>query len=98
MNIQVNNLEEVRENIDRIDALIINLMAERQRYVNEAARFKKTAGEVKAPARVEEVISNIKNLASKEGLDEDIAESVYRTMIRGFILKEQDQFNKTNKE
>jgi isochorismate pyruvate lyase len=93
----VNSLEEVRVNIDRIDAMIIRLMAERQLYVKEAARFKNSADEVKAPARVEAVISKVKTLAIQHGLDEKIAEAVYRTMINGFIQKEQEQFNKTNK-
>ncbi len=93
----VNSLEEVRINIDRIDVMMIKLMAERQLYVNEAASFKNTADEVKAPSRVEAVISKVKTLAAQHGLDQEIAEAVYRTMINGFIQKEQEQFNKTNK-
>lgn len=92
-----NCLEEVRANIDRIDTMIIKLMAERQFYVKEAARFKKSDREVKAPERVEAVISRIKNLAIQQGLDDNIAEAVYRTMINGFVLKEQMEFNKKNK-
>jgi isochorismate pyruvate lyase len=88
------DLEEVRANIDRIDAMIIQLMAERQLYVKEAVRFKTSHEEVKAPARVETVISKVKNLADKHGLNRDIAEDVYRTMISGFIKQEQDEFNK----
>ncbi len=89
-----NSLEEVRVNIGRIDNKIIELMAQRQLYVKEAARFKNTAADVKAPARVEAVISNVKTLAFRHGLDEEIAEAVYRTMIHGFIQKEQEEFNK----
>lgn len=89
-----NSLEEVRTNIDRIDKQIIQLMAQRQLYVKEAARFKNTANDVKAPARVEAVISKVKTLAAQHGLDQEIAEAVYRTMIHGFIQKEQEEFNK----
>ena len=90
----VNSLEEVRINIDRIDAMIIQLMAQRQLYVKEAARFKNTADDVKAPARVEAVIAKVKILAAQQGLDQGIAEAVYRTLIHGFIQKEQEEFNK----
>lgn len=93
----VNSLEEVRGNIDRIDAMIIKLMAERQYFVKEAARFKKSEEDVQATARVEAVITKVKALAVQHGLDEEIAENVYRTMIHGFIQKEQEQFNKTKK-
>ena len=93
----VNSLEEVRANIDRIDAMTIKLMAERQHFVKEAARFKKSEEDVKAPARVDAVISKVKTMAVQHGLDEEITEAVYRTMINGFIQKEQEQFNKTKK-
>lgn len=36
-----NSLEEVRENIDRIDDNIIKLIAERGSYVLQASEFKK---------------------------------------------------------
>jgi isochorismate pyruvate lyase len=36
------NLEQVRENIDRIDNEIIELIAERGTYVIQASAFKKT--------------------------------------------------------
>jgi isochorismate pyruvate lyase len=35
------SLEEVRENIDRIDNEIINLIAQRGKYVVQASSFKK---------------------------------------------------------
>ncbi len=36
-----NNLEEVRANIDRIDDIIIKLIAERETFVVQASAFKK---------------------------------------------------------
>ena len=47
------SIEEVRANIDRIDYQIVALLAERGGYVKQAARFKKTTDDVKAPQRVE---------------------------------------------
>ena len=91
----VNSLEEVRQNIDRIDDQIIRLMGERQSYVRQAARFKKTTDDVKAPSRVEAVIAKIRNLAPQHQLDADIAEAVYRTMIDCFIRSEMKEFNNT---
>ena len=34
------NLQEVRDNIDRLDAIIVPLLAERIGYVLQAAQFK----------------------------------------------------------
>lgn len=79
------NLNEVRENIDRIDREIVRLLAERGHYVRQAARFKKTSEDVQAPKRVEEVIANVRALAVEHGASPDIVEQVYRTLIARFI-------------
>ena len=89
----MNSLEEVRFNIDRIDQQIIELLGERQSLVREAAQFKKTKDDVKAPARVEAVIAKVRTLAPQHNLDADIAETVYRTMIDCFIKSEMNEYN-----
>lgn len=89
----MNSLEEVRTSIDRIDEQIIQLLGERQSFVHQAARFKKTTDDVKAPARVEAVITKVRNLAPQYKLDANVAEAVYRTMIDCFIRSEMNEFN-----
>jgi len=79
------SIEEVRENINRIDREIVKLISERSLYVSQAAKFKKTAEDVKAQSRVEEIISKVRGLAVEFDLDPDIVEKVYRTMITCFI-------------
>jgi isochorismate pyruvate lyase len=98
MNIaSVNTLEEVRYNIDRIDRSILSFITERQGYVKQAARFKKSDDDVKAPARVEAVVTKVRSLALENGLEPNIAEAVYRTMIICFIEQELKEFqHKTN--
>lgn len=82
------SLGEVRANIDRLDREIIPLLAERGRYVMEAARFKKEVAEVPAPARVEEVIGKVRRLAEEHGAIADVMEKTYRAMIAAFIAAE----------
>lgn len=90
---QCNSLDEVRTNIDRLDREIVKLIAERSRFVKEAARFKKTTDDVKAPARVETVINKVRALASEDGrIDPEIVEQVYRTMIGCFINFEMKEY------
>jgi len=88
------NIEEVRANIDLIDREIVKLLSERSKYVRQAAKFKKTTQDVKAPDRVEEVILKVRNMASEYGLDPEIVESVYRTMIACFIEHEMKEHSK----
>jgi isochorismate pyruvate lyase len=83
-----NSIEDVRGNIDRIDRLIVSLLAERGKYVKQAAQFKKTTDDVKAPQRVEQVISKVKALSEELGANSSVTEQVYRAMISGFINAE----------
>jgi isochorismate pyruvate lyase len=78
------SLAEVRQNIDRIDHALIALMAEREKYVAEAGRFKKDPAAVSAPARVDAIIAKVKADAAAEGLDPAVAEKTFRAMIGSF--------------
>lgn len=82
------NIEEVRTHIDRIDRQIVSLLAERGAYVRQAPRFKKTTADVKAPQRVEQVISKVTALSIELGANPTVTEQVYRAMIAGFINAE----------
>ena len=72
----------VPDSIDRIDRQIVALLAQRGVYVKQAAQFKKTTADVKAPQRVEQVIS------VELGANPAVTEQVYRAMIAGFINAE----------
>lgn len=85
------DLSEVRENIDRLDNEIVKLIAERSTYVSQAANFKKTTDDVKAPERVEMIIEKMRGLAKGNNLNPDIIEVVYRNMINAFINMELEE-------
>jgi len=82
------SIEEVRSNIDRIDRQIVALLAERGGFVKQAARFKKTTDDVKAPQRVEQVIAKVTALSQELGANPSVTEQVYRAMISSFINAE----------
>jgi isochorismate pyruvate lyase len=88
MAVTCTTLEEVRNNIDRLDQQIVTLLAERGRYVSQAARFKKHTDGVKAPQRVEQVIAKVRDLAQAVGANPEVTEQVYRAMIAAFIQQE----------
>lgn len=98
MEVSCNSLNEVRDNIDKIDRKIVNLLAQRGALVTQAASFKKTTDEVKAPNRVEQVIAKVTALAQEQGANPAVVECVYRAMIAAFIeaeLKEHALLNRT---
>ena len=86
------SLDEVRAEIDRIDDAIIRLIAERGAFVAQAARFKKDADGVRDAGRVEGVIQRVRAKAAEYGADEDLAETLYREMIRRFTDAEMREF------
>ncbi|WP_323145682.1 chorismate mutase [Pseudomonas marginalis] len=88
MAVTCTTLEEVRNNIDRLDQQIVTLLAERGRYVSQAARFKKDTDGVKAPQRVEQVIAKVRDLAQTVGANPEVTEQAYRAMIAAFIQQE----------
>ncbi|WP_298716602.1 chorismate mutase [uncultured Oceanisphaera sp.] len=98
MEVVCNSIEEVRTNIDSIDRKIVALIAERGGFVNQAARFKKTTDDVKAPARVEQVIDKVRGLSAEFGGNSDVTEVVYRAMISAFISAELTEHAELNSD
>lgn len=78
-------MTEVRQGVDALDRALVTLLAERQRYMDAAARIKGERGLVRDNARVEEVVSRVKAAAVAAGLSPDIAEPVWRTLIEQCI-------------
>ena len=89
-----NSLEEVRENIDKIDDEIIKLIAERGTYVVQASAFKKNEESVKDTGRVEKVIAKVREKAKECGASPDMVEALYREMISRFVNMEMSEFHK----
>ena len=92
------NLEQVRENIDRIDNEIIKLIAERGTYVVQASAFKKDEEGVKDTGRVEKVISKVRAKAEEYGANPDMVEALYREMISRFVSMEMKEFNERDSQ
>jgi isochorismate pyruvate lyase len=79
---------EVRQGVDAIDRLLVAVLAERQRYMDAAARIKPDRGAVRDNARIEDVVAKVKAAAREAGLSEEIAEPVWRTLIERCIAHE----------
>jgi len=85
------SLDQIRLHIDRLDRQLVVLVAERGAYVKQAARFKKSAAEVAAPQRVEQVISKVSALAAKLGAAPSVVDATWRAMIAAFIALEHQE-------
>jgi isochorismate pyruvate lyase len=81
-------MAEVRVGVDALDRLLVAVLAERQRYMDAAARIKTDRAAVRDYARIEDVVAKVKAAAREAGLSEEIAEPVWRTLIEGCIAYE----------
>jgi isochorismate pyruvate lyase len=78
-------IENVRTEIDELDRTIVELLSLRQHWVQEAGKLKVDRADVRAPDRVEKVISKVRALAEEAGAAPDVVEQTYRAMSAAFI-------------
>ena len=74
-------MAQVREGVDALDRALVALIAERQGYMDAAARIKPDRCAGRDVPRIEEVVANVRAAARAAGLSEAIAEPVWRTLI-----------------
>lgn len=79
---------DVRKGVDALDRALVLMLAERQRYMDAAARIKQDRNTVLDRARIEDVVTKVKAAARDAGLSEEIAEPVWRTLIDRCIAYE----------
>lgn len=90
---QCKTMTELRAEIDRLDRELVALLALRQRYIARAAKIKSDRGAVRDEARIEDVVAKVLAEARKVGLDPDIAEPVWRTLVERSIRYEFAEFD-----
>jgi len=81
-------MAQVRQGVDALDRLLVTILAERQRYMDAAARIKLNREAVRDTARIEDVVAKVKAQAREAGLSEEIAEPVWRLLIERCIAYE----------
>ena len=82
------SMADVRQGVDALDRALVALLAERQGYMDAAARIKADRAVVRDAARIEDVVSKVKATARQAGLSEAIAEPVWRTLVDRSIAYE----------
>lgn len=91
-------MTEVRQGVDAIDRMLVELLAERQGYMDAAARIKTDRRVVRDVARIEDVVAKVKAAAREAGLSEAIAEPVWRTLIDRCIAYEFEAWDRLRED
>lgn len=89
-------LAEVRAHIDRLDRMIVPLLAERSEFVAQAAGFKATRDAVVDVPRIEDIIAKVRALAEKSEADPALIERIYRALIDAYIAFEDGVWGRTH--
>jgi len=83
-------MAELRAEIDRLDAALVALLAERAGYIDRAVEIKAGLGlPGRIGPRVEEVVANVRGHAEAQGLDPDLAEQLWRALVEWSIAREE---------
>lgn len=89
------SMVEVRQGVDALDRALVALLAERQRYMDAAARIKPNRDAVHDDARIEDVVAKVLVSARAQHLSPDIAEPVWRLLIDRCIAYEFSTYDRT---
>jgi len=89
------SIEEVRQEIDRIDRKIMELLANRQDYVCEIIRFKTDEKSIVAEGRQNQLYQQRKLWAEELKLSCEMIEEIFKTMVRHNIQKELELHRQT---
>jgi isochorismate pyruvate lyase len=92
------NIQEIRDAIDRIDLEIIEQLVQRHDFVKEIVKYKKGDEEgIIARERKELVLKQRQAWAEKRGLDPEMIEEIFRLLIEKNIQMQKEIFNSNNK-
>lgn len=72
---------QIREDIDNLDKDILQLLKKRLNLIEQAALVKPNRNQVRDTARIDEVISLIRQEAEKLGYPADMAEAIWKNII-----------------
>ena len=75
-------IKDIRKHIDRLDTVLITILAERMSLIPEIAEYKKT-NEVPIfdEAREIEIMKGLKKIAKEHGLEEGFSEEVFLSVF-----------------
>ena len=79
-------IKQVRDGVDEIDLLLLDLIVRRQAYTVRAAKIKRDAGsQVRDEARLSYQIERAKTLGAQRGISPMLIEPIFRTLIEQHI-------------
>ncbi|SFV60644.1 Isochorismate pyruvate-lyase [hydrothermal vent metagenome] len=92
-----NTLQEVREEIDKIDTLLVDLISQRSHLVRQAAAFKNSVDEVKAEDRIDDIMQRVRKRAIALNINPNMISELFTIMIDEMVETEISEFRNDGK-
>tara|TARA_R110000850_G_scaffold8619_9_gene31917 strand:+ start:417 stop:725 length:309 start_codon:yes stop_codon:yes gene_type:complete len=90
-------MTDVRQQVDRIDAEIITLMAQRFACMDAAARIKQDRNVVRDEVRKAAVLHNVKQLAEKARIPVPLMAAIWEMLVESSISYELQKWDQIRK-
>jgi len=91
------SMAELRIEIDTLDEAIVEILALRKSYMDQAASIKKNRNLIRDEERIKDVIEKVTRHAKRTDVDPELLATIYKIMIEWSINYEFGQFDKINK-
>lgn len=89
---ECSDMKDVREQIDRLDVALVDLIAQRLGYVERAWQIKMADNSAaNVPWRNQQVVDKVRARAEERGVPPDLVEALWRQMIGWFIQYEEEK-------
>jgi isochorismate pyruvate lyase len=92
-----NSLQEVRDEIDKIDTKLVDLISERSHLIRQAAAFKNSVDEVKAVDRIDDIMQRVRKRAIELNINPNMMSELFAIMIDDMVETEISEFRNDGK-
>lgn len=87
-----NSLQEVRDEVDKIDTQLVELISQRSHLIRQAAGFKESVEEVKAQDRIDDIMQKVRKKAIELNINPNMISQLFKIMIDEMVETEISEF------
>jgi len=87
-----NSLQEVRDEIDKVDDNLVELISQRSHLIRQAAAFKNSVDEVKAEDRVDDIMQRVRKKGIELNINPNMLSELFNIMINEMVETEISEF------
>ena len=88
------NIIKIRNQLDKLDNSLLEIIKKRTKLVDQVIRNKKYKKDIENKKRIRVILKNITNKSKNKNIDPKITNRIWKAMIKGFIDYEYRNFKK----